>query len=63
MAGVGFAQVMLRLPYFTHGFVKSMLIVFAVSVVITAVALLYNMTLPVPEASPDVLYKPPISGG
>ena len=23
----------------------------------------YNMTLPVPTAPPDVLYKPPISGG
>ena len=63
MAGVGFAQVMLRLPYFTHGFATSMLIVFAVSVVIAVIALLYNMTLPVPEASPDVMYKPPISGG
>lgn len=63
MAGVGFAQVMLRLPYFTNGFVKSLLIVFVASLIIAGIALLYNMTLPVPDARPDVMYKPPISGG
>ncbi|HTD77539.1 MAG TPA: hypothetical protein VK898_07880 [Chloroflexota bacterium] len=63
LGGVAFAQVMLRMPYFTSGFVKSMLIVLLASVVIAGVALLYNMTLPVPTAPPDVLYKPPISGG
>lgn len=63
MAGVGFAQVMLRLPYFTNGFMKSMLIVFVAAVVIGGIALLYSLTLPVPNAPPDVLYKPPISGG
>jgi len=63
LAGVGFAQVMLRLPYFTNGFVKSLLIVLVASVVIAGVALLYSMTLSVPDAPPDVLYKPPISGG
>jgi hypothetical protein len=45
------------------GFVKSLLIVFAASVVIAGIALLYNMTLPVPNAPPDVMFKPPISGG
>jgi hypothetical protein len=63
MAGVGFAQVMLRMPYITNGFVKSMLIVLAASAIIGGIALLYSMTLPVPDARPDVLYKPPISGG
>ena len=63
MAGVGFAQVMLRLPYWVNGFMKSMLIVFVASLVIAGVALLFNMTLPVPNAPPDVMYKPPISGG
>ena len=63
LGGVAFAQVMLRMPYFTSGFVKSMLIVLLASVVIAGAALLYNMTLPVPTAPPDVLYKPPISGG
>lgn len=63
MAGVGFAQVMLRLPYLTNGFVKSLLIVLAASVVIAGIALLYSMTLPIPNASPDVMFKPPISGG
>jgi hypothetical protein len=63
MAGVGFAQVMLRLPYLTNGFIKSLLIVFVASVVIAGIALLFNMTLPVPNARPDVMYKPPISGG
>ena len=63
MAGVAFAQITLRLPYITNGFMKSLLIVFAASLVIAGIALLYNMTLPVPNARPDVMYKPPISGG
>ena len=63
MAGVGFAQIALRLPYLTNGFVKSWLIVFVASLVIAGIALLYNMTLPVPTAPPDVMFKPPISGG
>src|SRR5947209_20422400 len=60
LAGVAFAQVMLRMPYLTNGFVKSLLIVLVATIVICGIALLYNMTLPVPEARPDVLYKPPI---
>src|SRR5579859_5490134 len=63
MAGVGFAQVMLRLPYWTNGFVKSLLIVFVAAVIICGIALIYNFTLDVPTAPPDVMYKPPISGG
>jgi|ERR1051326_5450135 asparagine N-glycosylation enzyme membrane subunit Stt3 len=63
LAGIGFAQVMLRMPYFTNGFVRTFLIVLVVSAVIAGVALVFNMTLPVPEARPDVMYKPPISGG
>jgi hypothetical protein len=31
--------------------------------VIGGIAFMYSLTLPVPEASPDVMYKPPISGG
>ncbi len=54
---------MLRMPYFTHGFVTSLLIVLVASIVIAGVALLYSMSLPVPTAPPDVMYKPPISGG
>lgn len=63
MAGVGFAQVMLRLPYFTNGFVKSMLIVLVAALIIGGIALVYSLSLPVPDARPDVMYKPPISGG
>ena len=63
MAGVGFAQVMLRLPYWTNGFIKSLLIVLVAALVICGIALLYNFTLAVPSAPPDVMYKPPISGG
>lgn len=63
LGGVGFAQVMLRLPYFTNGFVRSFLIVFIAAVVISGIALVYSMSLPVPDARPDVMYKPPISGG
>jgi hypothetical protein len=34
-----------------------------VSAIIGGIALLYSLTLPVPTAPPDVMYKPPISGG
>jgi hypothetical protein len=63
LGGLAFAQVMLRLPYFTNGFTRSMLIVVVATIVIAGIALVYSMTLPVPTAPPDVLYKPPISGG
>ena len=63
MAGVGFAQVVLRLPYFTNGFMKSVLIGIVVLLVIGGIALLYSTSIPVPDAPPDVMYKPPISGG
>jgi hypothetical protein len=63
MAGVGFAQVILRMPYLTNGFVKSMLIAIVATLVICGIALAYNATLPVAIAPPDVMYKPPISGG
>jgi hypothetical protein len=63
LAGLAFAQVMLRLPYFTNGFARSVLIALVIGLVITGVALLYNMTLDVPTAPQDVMFKPPISGG
>lgn len=62
LAGIAFAQVMLRMPYLTHGFVRSLLIVVVGAVVVGGIALAYNSTLPVPTAPPDVLYKPAISG-
>ena len=62
-AGTAFAQVMLRLQYFTGRFVLSMFLVFIAALVICGVAQLYSWSLPVPQASPDVMYKPPISGG
>ena len=62
-AGVAFAQIALRLPYFTNGFVKSWLIVILAVAVIAGVAFLFSLTLPVPQAPPDVMYKPPVSGG
>ena len=36
---------------------------FVASVIIGGIGQLYIMTLPVPQASLDVMYKPPISGG
>ena|SRR5438067_4302485 len=63
LAGVAFAQVMLRLPYFTQRLALSFVILTVVTVVIIGAAFLWSMTLPVPEARPDVLYKPPVSGG
>jgi hypothetical protein len=62
-AGVAFAQIALRLPFFTHRFLLSMLLVVVASAIIGGVAQLYATTLPVPQASLDVMYKPPISGG
>lgn len=63
LAGIAFAQIMLRLPYLTHRLLLSFLIVFLVAVVIAGVALAYSGTLPVDQAPPDTLYKPAISGG
>src|SRR5689334_11355677 len=63
IAGIGFAQVMLRLPYWTNGFIKSLLIVFLAAVVISGIALIFTLTLNVPTAPQDVMFKPPISGG
>jgi hypothetical protein len=63
MAGVGFAQVVLRLPYFGNGFIKSVLIGIVVLLVIGGIALLFSTSIPIPDAPPDVMYKPPISGG
>ncbi|GAC1318217.1 MAG: hypothetical protein NVSMB2_12790 [Chloroflexota bacterium] len=62
-AGIAFAQIALRLPYLTSRFLLSIVIAGVVLLVIGVVALLFNMTLPVPTAPPDVMYKPPISGG
>jgi hypothetical protein len=62
-AGLAFAQIVLRLPYFTGNFWTSVLISIVVLTVIGIVALGFNMTLAVPSAPPDVLYKPAISGG
>jgi hypothetical protein len=62
-AGTAFAQVMLRLQYLTGRFLLSILMVCIAAVVIGGIALLYSMTLPVPTAPLDVMYKPPISGG
>ncbi|MBV9582833.1 MAG: hypothetical protein JO057_29975 [Chloroflexi bacterium] len=63
MAGVGFAQIMFRLPYFTNSFVRSVILVLVLSLVVCGIAFLYNLTLPVPQAPLDVTFKPPISGG
>ena len=58
-AGVAFAQVILRLPYFTNGFIRSVLIVLLASVVIGGLAFLFSATLPVPTPMPDLMYKAP----
>jgi len=62
-AGVAFAQVILRLPYLTNGFIRSVLIVFVAATVIAGVAFLFSLTLPAPAPPLDVMYKPPVSGG
>jgi hypothetical protein len=62
-AGTAFAQIALRLPFFTHRFLLSMLLAIVVLAVIGGVAQVYTMTLPVQQAPLDVMYKPAISGG
>jgi hypothetical protein len=62
-AGTAFAQVMLRLQYLTGRFLLSMFLVFVAAAIIAGIAEMYSLTLPVPQASPDVMFKPPISGG
>lgn len=63
MAGIGFAQIMFRLPYFTNSFVRSLLIVLVLAIVLAGIAFLFSSTLPIPEARLDTTFKPPISGG
>src|SRR3981081_1219378 len=62
-AGTAFAQVMLRLQYLTGRFMLGIVLVCGAALIICGVAELYSLTLPVPQASVDVMYKPPISGG
>jgi hypothetical protein len=62
-AGVSFTQIVMRLPYLTNRFMGSVLIAIVAMTAIGLAALLFNMTLPVPTAHPDVMYKPPVSGG
>jgi hypothetical protein len=63
LAGVAFAQIALRLPYFTHRFMFSILLAVVALAVIGVIAQLYTMSLPVQQPSPDLMYKPPVSGG
>lgn len=63
MAGVGFTQVVMRLPYFGNGFARSVLIVIVAAIILCGIWLAYNSTLEVPQAPLDVTFKPPISGG
>src|SRR3981081_448857 len=53
-AGTAFAQVMLRLQYLTGRFLLSMFLVFVAAAIIAGIAEMYSLTLPVPQASPDV---------
>src|SRR5690242_5945781 len=62
-AGIAFAQIILRLPYLTNGFMRSVLLVILASAVIAGVAFLFSLSLPVTSAPLDVMYKPPVSGG
>jgi hypothetical protein len=62
-AGTAFAQVMLRLQYLTGRFLLSIFMAIVAAIVISGIGQLYSMTLPVPAAPLDVMYKPPISGG
>jgi hypothetical protein len=63
LAGIAFAQLMVRLPYLTKRFAVSLLIVVIVAGIIGGIGQAYNTTLPVSQARPDTMYKPPISGG
>src|ERR1700704_2327592 len=45
-AGLAVAQVFLGLPYFTNGFIRSVIIVILVSAVIAGVAFVFSLSLP-----------------
>jgi hypothetical protein len=62
-AGIGFAQIILRLPYLTKRFALSVLIVLILTAVIGVIGQVYSTSLPVATPPADVMYKPPISGG
>ena len=62
-AGTAFAQVMLRLQYLTGRFLLSIFMVIVAAMVISGIGQFFSMSLPVTSAPPDVMYKPPISGG
>src|SRR4051812_8950682 len=61
LAGLAFAQVIMRMPYLPPGFIKSVLIALAAAVVISGFALLFSWPLPAPTATQDFIFKPPIS--
>jgi hypothetical protein len=62
-ASIAFTQLIMRLPYHLGGFGVSVLIVLVAAALITGFAFLYSLTLPVPSAPIDVMFKPPVSGG
>src|ERR1700724_646478 len=47
-AGLGFVHIALRLPYFTHRFLLSILVAAVALAIIGGIGQLYSMTLPVP---------------
>jgi hypothetical protein len=63
LGGVSFTLIMVRLPYLTHRLIGSFVILIVVAAVFMGVAFIWSTTLPVPQASQDTMFKPPISGG
>ena len=63
LGGVSYTLIMVRLPYLTHRLIASFLILIVVAAVFMGLTFLWSLSLPVPQASQDTLFKPPVSGG
>ena len=58
LAGVSYAELMLRMPTMTHRFTLSLLLTLLVATVIVLGALAYANSLPTPPQNPDVMLQP-----
>lgn len=63
LGGLSFTMIIVRLPYLTHRLVGSFVILIVLAAIIMGAAFIWSTSLPVPQASQDTMFKPPISGG
>jgi|SRR5579884_3892221 len=63
VAGISFTQIMMRMPFFTHRFIGSVIILIVVAAIFMGIGFVYSQTLPVPTAPQDVTFEAPQSNG